>query len=943
MRRLLITLGVLSLFILPGLPPVRNALLRWGTSFAARAGYTVSYDKSGGNLFYSLRLENLSVKGPGTNLEVDTLQLGYTLPALLTGTLPLRTEITGVRGALNIEKAAQSVPATPNAPTAQPQLWFRPVLAQAEVSDVALSISGTPFDIPNVTLTRLEAQQNGDFTFNTALAVQDAVLKASGTVALEPFTLDATVQQADVALAQSFFDGLKGGALSGSVQADAGGVTADLELNGGRAELVGLELTEVSGPVTVRNQKLTTELTGQALGGPLRGSATVDLAAQNWQAEVTGNAALTDALVWASQGRLPVNVVENVLEPSGNAEVSLRVGGWQSFTLSGRATGQGRLLGEPLRNLDVGFGFRSAVGTKVEATATLGGEPFRFALTPQGEGFTITANGQDLPLRSFSGDLNVALESQQGSLTGTTDLTLDGQLLGRSATLKADARTNGRSWQVDLSGSDERGANLTGELALNGDVVDATARVRQLTLPGLTDPVTLTAQADGPLGNLPLTLRIAGPQGVQPVAGGVRAEADFSGQLAATLQNGTLTGLNGDFGPLEVSGTLSDLRYTLAPTALSGRAQGSVALQGQLLRQKQLSATAQLTTQNLRGAGVTLPDLNATVALSQTRDNGLTASVTDKSAGVAVNLQNGALTGTLDGTRIGALGETFAANGTVAGQTAQLAESLKLEVRAQTTGDGPGTTIEASGDAQNTKVSVQSEKGAKIAGRRLGGAALSGNASLTKQRAELSGTLGGVDVSVSAKPGVSGQIRTQAKLAGGGQDFTARFDSLKSWATDGTLSLGELGQALGLPLRGTLKTTLARQGTEFSGQATAQGTAFGLPFGAQATAQGDRLAFNASSDALSSLLEQPLTLSGTALPATDATLQLGDLGAVQVRGRYPNLTLNGSGRTPGGVAGGPRAALPTVATARKANTGPGRTPRRPVSNHGAAGRKRLDA
>ena len=905
-RRLLILLGVLLLlFFLPGLPPVRNALLRWGASFAAPTGYTVSYDKSGGNPFYRLSLEGLTVKGPGVDASVETARLGYTLPALVTGKLPLRAEISGVRGTLNLNRAAQAVPATPDtpAPAAQSRAWIRPVLEQASVSDVALTVSGAPFSIPNVTLTRLEVEETGEtFDFSTALAVQDAVLKASGTVALDPFRLDATVGQADVALAQSYFDGLQGGAVSGTVQADTKGVTGDLELAGGRVDLVGLELSKVSGPITVRNGKITSELTGQALGGPLQGTATVDLAAQRWQADVMGDAALTDALVWVSQGRLSRSVVENALEPSGNADVSLSVGGWQTFTLSGQATGRGKLLGEPLHDLSVDFGFASATGTEVTATATLGGEPFRFALTPQNEGFGITASGQNLPLRGFSGDLDVDLASQQGKLTGTTDLTLNGRLLGRGTTVKANAQTDGRSWQVDLSGNDQRGAKLTGGLTLNGNILDGTARVRQLTLPGLTDPVTVIAEADGPISELPLTLRIAGPQGVQPVAGGVRAEADFSGEGSATLENGSLTGIDGDFGPLEVSGTLNDLRYRLAPTALSGRASGSVALQnGRFSGQEGLSTTAQLVTQDLRGAGVSLPDLKANVNLSRaasSQSDGLTASVTDKKAGVDIELQNGELNGTLKGTRIGALGETFAATGTVSGQTAQLSRSLSLDVRAKTTGDGPGTTIEAVGNAQNTNLSVQSEKGATLAGRTLGGADLSGNASLTGQSADLSGTLGGVEVSVAAKPDASGQVRTEAKLGAGGQDFTARFDSLKSWSTDGTLPLSELGQALGLPLSGTLKTTLARQGATFSGRATAEGTAFGLPLEARATSQGDKLNLSASSEALSGVLGQPLTLSGTALPETDAALQLGDLGAVQVKGRYPKLTLEGSGRVP---------------------------------------------
>ncbi len=908
-QRLLIAFGVLALlFFLPGLPPVRNALLHWGTSLAARAGYTVLYSSSSGNLLYRVGLQNLKVTGPGVDVTAETAELSYTLAALVTGRLPLRTDVTGVRGRVEVNKLAPPAPATttPNATPAQRRVWVRPVLKQANIADVALDVSGAPFAIPDGKVTRLELKENGDtFDFRTALAVKKAVLEADGTVALDPFKIDATVQRADVALAQSYFDGLRGGIVTGTVQADAQGVTGDLKLQGGRVDLVGLELRQVSGPLTLKNRKLTTELSGRALGGPLEGTGTVDLRARRWQADVTGDAKLRDALTWLSRGQLPESVVK-VLEPSGSAAIDLTVGGWQTFTLSGQANGRGRLLGEPLRKLNVDFGFKSAVGTDVQATATLGGAPFRFALTPhqQGQGFTLTADGKNLPLQKFGqatkADFNVALTSQRGTLTGTTDLELKTNVLGRSATLRANAKKNPQAWRVDLSGQDALGARLTGESGLKGNILDGTVQATQLTLPGLADPVTVTAKTDGSLSELPLTLRVTGPDGVHPATGGVRAEANFAGRATATLRDGTLAGIKGDFGPLDVSGTLNDLRYTLSPTPLSGRAQGSVAVQnGQLNRpsgnrQGQLSATAQLVTKNLRGSGVSLPDLNAGVKLTQ--QDGLTASVKDKKAGVDVSLQNGELTGTLSNARIGALGETFAAKGTVKGRAAQLSKSLELDLRAKTTGNGPATTLQATGNAQQTKLLVQSEKGATLAGQTFEKPlTLSGNASLTGQKADLSGKLGGVGVSVTAKPDASGKLRTQAKLTSGGQAFTARFDSLASWSTEGTLPLSELGQSLGLPLHGTVQTTLARQGAKFSGQAAVQGTAFGLPLEAQAQSQGDRLTLEASSQ----VLGQALTLSGTALPETDATLQLGEYGAARVQGRYPALSIQGSGRVPG--------------------------------------------
>ena len=275
-RRFWVVLGILALlFVLPGFPPVRNALIRFGLGFAERAGYTVRYERSGGNLLYNLRLGGVTVTGPGVDAAVDTARVGYTLPALLTGRLPLRTEVAGVRGTLEADAfagPAQSAP-TPPAETARRGFRIRPVLRQAELSDIALDVSGLPFNVPDARLERLEVAQTGNtLSFDAALAVQDAVAEASGTVALNPWRVDATISRADVALAKPFFEGARGGTLSGMVRADAGGVTAALELEGGTVDLVGLELTEVAGPVSVRGQQLTTELTGQALGGPLSGT-----------------------------------------------------------------------------------------------------------------------------------------------------------------------------------------------------------------------------------------------------------------------------------------------------------------------------------------------------------------------------------------------------------------------------------------------------------------------------------------------------------------------------------------------------------------------------------------------------------------------------------------------------------------------------------------------
>lgn len=925
-RRTLFAFGgvLLVLFFVPQLPPVRNALLRWGVTLAAQQGYTVTYRESAGNLWYNVRLNGLNVTGPGVDAAVDTLRLGYTLPALVTGILPLHADVAGVHGSLDLDALPlpDAAPATPlGAAPRRPRV--RPLLERATLSGVDLTVQGAPFRVPDARVTTLEVRQDGEaLAFDAALAVKDAVAEVSGQATLAPFRLSATVARADVTLAESYFSGIDGGTLSGTVEVDKNGARADLELQNGQVALIGLDLENVSGPVRVQGQKLTTELTGRALGGPLAGEVTVDLGARRWQADVTGDAKLAEAVTWLGRDHLSPAVVR-ALEPTGSAAVALSAGGWQQVTVSGTATGQGELLGEPLRDLNVDFGFESGESTTATADARLGGAPLSFSLTPEEGGFSLRADGTDLPLHGFEGDLAVDLEQQGGVLTGTAALDLGGEALGRAVQGRVRATQNGSAWRLNLSGQDALGARASGQLELREGALSGTARVEKLELPGLETPVTLNARADGPLTDLPLTLGMGGPKGVRVATGGVRADADFSGAATATLKGGALRGVSGDFGPLNLTGDVlvsGDLRYSLAPTGVSGRASGVVAVrEGRLTRRAgRLETTARLETTDFRSAGITLPDLKADVSLqdvspsqsaSPKRGDRVTAALKDADAGIDVQLRNGGLRGTLDGARVGALGDVFAVTGEVSGQAAKLTETLALDLLAQTPGTGgsagsgknPRTTLRAVGDAARTRVSLTADKGATLAGRTLGGALeLSGDTSLSARRAALSGTLGGVGVEVNAAPDAAGRVRTQAGLSLGDETFQASFSSLERWETDGTLPLAELGDALGVPLRGTLRTTLARQGPKFSGQAALSGEVFGLPLEADATTQKGALTLGAST----SLLGQPVTLSGQALPETDAALSLGPYGQVRLSGVYPALRASGSGQLPGFRRGG---------------------------------------
>ncbi len=865
LRRILLAVALVlfALYVLPQVAPVRSALLGLGTRALEGSGYTVRYGSSAGNLWRSLTLRNLEVTGRGADASAETVSVRYNLPALIGGKLPLSVSGSGLRGTLDLTKllAGNTQAPEPDKPAGSTgRRGITPVLQDLSLSDVDLTLRGVPTYRAPVHITTLEVSKADEaFTFRAGLRVDGAQASLNGQATLAPFTLEADLERADVTLARPYFEGATGGTVSGTVNVRGSDVEADLELEGGTVDVVGITMQAVSGPVKLRDQKLTTELTGRALGGPLHGSGTVDLRAQHWQGDVRGSAGLAEALVWLGQGRLTPQTVANVLQAEGSAPVALRLGGWQTFTLAGSAFGQGSLVGKPLRDLDVDFTFATHEGTRTTATARLGGNPLSFVLEPNTEGFTMRANGTDLPLYGFASDVDLDLRSRGGTLTGGADVVLTRTALGRALRLNVAATTNGDIWQADLTGRDARGGRASGSITLRGSTLTSTLRATGLALPGLVTPLTLSAEAEGPLSTLPITAQFSGPEGVHPAAGGVRAEEDFSGTVRATLTGGSLEDIRGDLGPLELTGTLSDLRYSLESTRLSGRAQGSVALQGgQLTRESgTLNTTGTLRTTDLRVASLLLPNLGAAYGVSS---DPLTVSLRDPDNGLRLALQGGRVTGSLKGTRLGALGETFAVTGDVSGRTSDLANSATLDLQAQSTGGGPRTTLQATGTGVDTRLSVTSEAGATLAGRTLGEALeVTGNVSLRERRAALTGTLGQVELDLDAGPDASGTLQTSARVGSGTDAFSADLSNLERWRTEGTLPLSDLGKALGLPLTGTLQSNLALHNGRYTGRATLTGEAFDLPLSVRARGSGRALELGADT----AVAGQNVSLAGT--------------------------------------------------------------------------------
>src|SRR5690606_27364953 len=95
-----LTLGLLALA--PGFGPVRDALLRRATGLLAANGVEVTYDASSGNAWRGVALEGVTIRGRGADIRAERLEVGYFLPSLLGGELPLDVALDEADGTLDL-------------------------------------------------------------------------------------------------------------------------------------------------------------------------------------------------------------------------------------------------------------------------------------------------------------------------------------------------------------------------------------------------------------------------------------------------------------------------------------------------------------------------------------------------------------------------------------------------------------------------------------------------------------------------------------------------------------------------------------------------------------------------------------------------------------------------------------------------------------------------
>jgi len=182
-RRTLITASLLVLLLaaialLPYLPPVRGLIVDRVVDALGDAGIDVTYDGSSGNAWRGVTLEGVRITGAGSDVAVDRLRVGYFLPSLLGGELPLDVAIGGATGNVDLEDVLDEVTA-PAASGSGRSISVR--LRSLDLRDIDVDVVQLPFTLPDISLRQLVVSQDGtNLQLDGSLVTPDGEAVVSG-------------------------------------------------------------------------------------------------------------------------------------------------------------------------------------------------------------------------------------------------------------------------------------------------------------------------------------------------------------------------------------------------------------------------------------------------------------------------------------------------------------------------------------------------------------------------------------------------------------------------------------------------------------------------------------------------------------------------------------------------------------------------------------------
>jgi hypothetical protein len=896
----IILLLLLGIYLAPQFPGVRDWLLSYALNAASQAGYSITYERTTGNVWSSIGLRNATVVGRGIDVKLETLSLRYFLPSLITGELPLDINASGLTGDVDFNP-----PRTPGTPgmsvTARPDsssggLPIRVRLRDVNVQDIAVAVSDVPFTLPNFSVTNLQVQNRGDtLHFATSVATEEGSADLEGGVRLEPFSVNANVLRADARIAKHWYRDILAGTATGTVTVENGEVSVDAQVSDGAISFLDGTLTDISGPATMQDFKVNGDLTAKTLGGDVTATVGVDILGARWFGEASSdNLDFKEVALWLAKNRLPIDL--STWPISGTLQTKVNAEGWVDVAVNGVATSNGEIATFPLENLNANYGVSIREGVAdvdVDVAGLLAKGQLNAELFTEGRDvvFNLTTTGSKL-LPTVAANASVALRSGADGTNGQTQIDLSGEFLGREIAANIPGIIDIDGWQNTLSGTTNQNETLSGAFVLGSDgILEGQINGGDIKIPG-APPLQLALLANGNPAALPLTLRLESPTPFTWSIAGVDVPVNGA-EITARLEAIELKDLQGNIGTLNLQGETwltaenADVSFSLAETPLSGRVTGTLAATNGrvVIENRVVNGQAEIQTGTLTTSGVTLQPISgtATFAFEET----LTASLTSPTLNTTYD--GTTLTTDLNQTELAAFGQTVQATGTASLSPQQALDTLSVDVAASS----PIANLNVQGGSGQLRITgTSSQLGTPLD--------VQSSVNLAEQTFSLNGTLNDLTLNGSGNFGEALQATIDATRGESGMTLNVTgTPSSPQLTLQGSLPAESLEPIVRVPLAGTITADLARSGNEYFGTVSLDGEVSSIPVNARVVGNGADLQLEGTATAYG----QDLQLSGVVQPDIEVTAQ-GEIGSVTVSRGETGFEVSGSGSTPALSAGG---------------------------------------
>ncbi len=320
-----------------------------------------------GHLLLGLRLKGVRLKGEGLDLEAEEVGLGYDLLGLLRKELPLSVSLKGARVRPTWEALFPEQPGPP------PKV--RVVFRQLRLEETQVELpQGKRLFLPPLRLTLA-----GENPYAFVARLPGGGFQGEARALAQDLAAWEVRYRGEVRGLSFFYEGLRGGRLSGFFRLGPSGMEGEARVAGGVVELVGFRLTGVEGPIRLRGDRVEAALRGRGLEGPLTARAEVDLKGERYRFALTGRPRLP-ALARHYRLSLPVE---------GDGQLWLEGEGWDRIRLKGRFAGEGRFFSEPFRHRGT-LAFDQAFALRAEAEGRLFDRTYRLGLDLAGQGYQAT-------------------------------------------------------------------------------------------------------------------------------------------------------------------------------------------------------------------------------------------------------------------------------------------------------------------------------------------------------------------------------------------------------------------------------------------------------------------------------------------------------------------------------------------------------------------------